>query len=80
LEFSGIDDPHKDLAYLWVDTVRHDKTFNHFLKKEFKRFDYFNDLSFIFWLTYVHLMIMANPKNKFYAQWKKNLEYILREF
>lgn len=76
-EFSGIDDPNKDLAYLWVGAVDINKELNHYLKNGFKEFDYFEDNSFIFWLSYVHVMILNNPRAEFPEKWRTNLEQIL---
>ncbi len=77
LEFTGIDDPHKDMAYLWVGAVTLNKTFNHLLKSEFQKYKNFNPGSFNFWLCYVHLMIINNPKTAGKSKWINNLEQIL---
>ncbi|NMB66439.1 phosphotransferase [Candidatus Woesearchaeota archaeon] len=78
-EFSGIDDPNKDLAYLWISAVRIDKEVNHYLKREFKNLNYFDYISFIYWLTYFHLMILDNPLNKDKKSWVYNLERIIKD-
>lgn len=76
-EFCGIDDPNKDLAYLWVGAVSINKYFNHYLKEKFRNLNYFNDGLFTFWQAYFHIMVMNNPKTKNPEMWKKNLEQIL---
>lgn len=76
-EFSGIDDPNKDLAYLWVGSVRINKSLNHYLKNMYVRFTYFDDFAFVFWLTYIHAMILSNPLTKDQTAWASNLKNIV---
>ena len=78
-EFTGIDDPNKDLAYLWVGAVGIDKSLNRVLKEQFRRKDYYNQKAFEYWLTYVHLMIAINPRNKNVQSWITNLRQILND-
>jgi len=77
LEFSGVNDPHKDLAYLWVGCVEREKESNHFLKRRFSQIDFFNPTSFLFWQAYVHVMIMLNPLNQNKQQWGENLAKLI---
>lgn len=77
LEFAGIDDPHKDMAYLWVGAVAINKDFNHLLKSKFQEYKNFSPISFNFWLCYMHLMIINNPKTVGKDKWADNLEQIL---
>lgn len=78
-EFSGIDDPNKDLAYLWVGTVRLNKSFNHYLKNMYVRFTYYDTFAFVFWLTYIHAMILSNPRIKDQPGWALNLKNIVEK-
>lgn len=76
-EFTGIDDPNKDLAYLWVGSVEIDKSLNRVLKEQFQRKDYYDKKAFEYWLVYIHLMIAINPRNKNPDSWITNLRQIL---
>lgn len=76
-EFTGIDDPNKDLAYLWIGSVEIDKKLNRVLKERFKRKDYYDQKAFEYWLVYVHLMIADNPRNKNTDSWIMNLRQVL---
>ena len=76
-EFTGIDDPNKDLAYLWVGSVEIDKSLNRVLKEQFQRKDYYDKKAFEYWLVYIHLMIASNPRNKNIGSWITNLRQIL---
>jgi hypothetical protein len=78
-EFSGIDDPNKDLAYLWVGAVRVNKGLNHRLKKCYTLLRYFDDSAFLFWLTYVHSMVLRNPLTRDQVGWASNLEKIVQQ-
>lgn len=76
-EFSGMDDPNQDLAYLWVESVSINKELNHYLKQKFKSLNYFNPHLFDFWLSYIHIMVLSNPNTRLSEAWIKNLEQIL---
>lgn len=78
-EFTGVEDPNRDFAYLWVGAMCVDKRFNYLLKEAFAGFNDFDARSFLFWLTYMHVMIISNPNNKDKRGWSNNLCSILRE-
>ncbi|MBU2522989.1 MAG: aminoglycoside phosphotransferase family protein [Nanoarchaeota archaeon] len=74
LEFSGIDDQNKDLAYLWVSAVEIEKSLNQPLIKSFNKTSYFDKTSFDFWRAYMHVMILLNPFVNNSQAWAKNLD------
>lgn len=76
-EFSGISDPNKDLAYLWISSVRLNKSLKYTLKSLFKGIDYFDKFSFFYWLVYMNLMILNNPLIKKKVDWLQNLEEMI---
>lgn len=79
-EFSGIHDPNKDYAYFWVDATRINKQANRLIKKALSKSSLFDENSFLFWIVYMHSMIIHNPRTNRPNDWALNLEKILEDF
>ena len=78
-EFTGVGDPNKDLAYLWVGTININKKLKKYLKTKFEEKNYFDEKAFSYWNMYMNLMVLCNPRTKERKSWIINLKEILDE-
>ncbi len=63
-EFTCVDNPNRDLEYLWVRTMFINKTLNKHMRNKFEEKNYFDEKAFLYCGGYRYLMIISNPRVK----------------